>query len=97
MAGLTLAEMADTEVCCGFGGSFCVSYPEISGRMADDKRARVAETGADTLLGGDLGCLLHLAGRMQRCGSPVKVFHTAEVLAGMADGAGIGGAKEPQE
>ena len=97
VAGLTLAEMADTEVCCGFGGSFCVSYPEISGRMADDKRARVAETGADTLLGGDLGCLLHLAGRMQRCGSSVKVFHTAEVLAGMADGAGIGGAKEPQK
>jgi len=97
VAGLTLAEMADTEVCCGFGGSFCVSYPEISGRMADDKHARVAETGADTLLGGDLGCLLHLAGRMKRCGSTVKVFHTAEVLAGMADGAGIGAAKEPQK
>ncbi len=92
--GLQLAEMADTEVCCGFGGSFCVKYPEISGRLADDKLARLTETGAGTLLGGDLGCLLHLAGRMKRCGSPVKVFHTAEVLAGLAEGSGIGGAVE---
>ena len=92
VGGLQLAEMADTEVCCGFGGSFCVKYPEISGRLADDKLARLAETGADTLLGGDLGCLLHLAGRLKRCGSKVKVFHTAEVLAGLADGDGIGGA-----
>ena len=91
VGGLQLAEMADTEVCCGFGGSFCVKYPEISGRLADDKLARVAETGAGTLVGGDLGCLLHLAGRMKRCGSPVKVFHTAEVLAGLAEGDGIGG------
>ena len=86
VGGLQLAEMADTEVCCGFGGSFCVKYPEISGRLADDKLARLAETGADTLLGGDLGCLLHLAGRLKRCGSKVKVFHTAEVLAGLATG-----------
>ncbi len=97
VGGLKLAEMSDTEVCCGFGGSFCVSYPEISGRMADDKLACVAATGADTLLGGDLGCLLHLAGRLKRCGSPVKVFHTAEVLAGMADGAGIGDQQEVQK
>jgi len=97
VGGLTLAEMSDTEVCCGFGGSFCVSYPEISGRMADDKLACMAATGADTLLGGDLGCLLHLAGRLKRCGSPVKVFHTAEVLAGMADGAGIGDQQEVQK
>ena len=97
VGGLKLAEMSDTEVCCGFGGSFCVSYPEISGRMADDKLACVATTGADTLLGGDLGCLLHLAGRLKRCGSPVKVFHTAEVLAGMADGAGIGDQQEVQK
>lgn len=97
VGGLKLAEMSDTEVCCGFGGSFCVSYPEISGRMADDKLACVAATGADTLLGGDLGCLLHLAGRLKRCGSTVKVFHTAEVLAGMADGAGIGDQQEVQK
>ena len=91
VAGLSLAEMADREVCCGFGGSFCVKYPAISNRLAGDKTAAVAASGADTLLGGDLGCLLHLAGKLRRDGQPVKVFHTAEVLAGMADGPGIGG------
>lgn len=91
VSGLSLAEMDDREVCCGFGGSFCVKYPAISGRLADDKTTAVAASGADTLLGGDLGCLLHLAGKLRREGRPVKVFHAAEVLAGMADGPGIGG------
>jgi len=67
-----------------------VKYPEISGRMVDDKLANVAATGADTLLGGDLGCLMNMAGRLRRQGSTLKVFHTAEVLAGMATGGGIG-------
>lgn len=88
--GLTIKEMEDTEVCCGFGGTFCVKYPEISEKMADDKLANAAATGADTLLGGDLGCLLHLAGRLRRKGSPVRVYHTAEVLAGLADGPSLG-------
>ena len=88
--GLQLTEMQDAEVCCGFGGTFCVKYPEISGRMVDDKLANVAATGADTLLGGDLGCLMNMAGRLRRQGSTLKVFHTAEVLAGMATGGGIG-------
>jgi len=88
--GLQLTEMADAEVCCGFGGTFCVKYPEISGRMVDDKLANVAATGADTLLGGDLGCLMNMAGRLRRQGSTLRVFHTAEVLAGMATGGGIG-------
>ena len=90
--GLELREMADTDVCCGFGGTFCVKYPEISEKLADDKIANADATGATTLLGGDLGCLLHLAGRMRRRGLPVKVYHTAEVLAGLADGPGIGDA-----
>ena len=88
--GLELTEMRDTDVCCGFGGTFCVKYPEISAKLADDKLADAASTGADTLLGGDLGCLLHLAGRMRRKGSAVRVYHTAEILAGMADGPGLG-------
>lgn len=88
--GVSLREMTDSNVCCGFGGTFCVKYPEISGRMVDDKLANVAATGADTLLGGDLGCLMNMAGRLRRQGSTLKVFHTAEVLAGMATGGGIG-------
>lgn len=82
--GLELREMADTEVCCGFGGTFCVKYPEISTRMVADKVANVAATGAGMLLGGDMGCLLNIAGRLKRVGSGVVVRHVAEVLAGMA-------------
>lgn len=83
VAGLTLIEMQEPEVCCGFGGTFCVKYPEISTRMVSDKAADIAGTGADTLLAGDLGCLLNMAGRLSREGSPVRVRHVAEVLAGM--------------
>ncbi len=83
VAGLTLAEMADPEICCGFGGTFCVKYPDISTRMVTDKCADIAATGATTLLAGDMGCLLNMAGRLKREGSAVQVRHVAEVLAGM--------------
>ena len=83
VAGLELREMTDPEVCCGFGGTFCVKYSEISTRMVQDKARDVAATGADTLLAGDMGCLLNMAGRLSREGSPVRVRHVAEVLAGM--------------
>ena len=83
VAGLELREMADAEVCCGFGGTFCVKYPEISTRMVSDKAAHVAASGADTLLAGDLGCLLNMAGRLSREGSAIRVRHVAEVLANM--------------
>lgn len=82
--GLSLTEMADPEICCGFGGTFCVKYPDISTRMVTDKCRDIAATGAGTLLAGDMGCLLNMAGRLKREGSAVKVRHVAEVLAGMA-------------
>jgi len=91
--GLTLVEMEGTEECCGFGGTFCVKYPEISTRMVDDKIAHVQASGATTLLGGDLGCLLNIAGRMKRQGIAVRVLHTAEVLAGMGSAPAIGEAQ----
>ena len=82
VAGLTLTEMAEPELCCGFGGTFCVKFPDISVRMVSDKTRDIAATGADTLLAGDLGCLLNMAGRLQRENQTVKVRHVAEVLAG---------------
>jgi len=91
--GLTLTELEGCDVCCGFGGTFCVKYPEISARMAADKVASVAATGADTLLAGDLGCLLNLAGKMRRAGIDTRVYHVAEVLAEMADTESIGEGK----
>ena len=81
--GLTLKEMADPEICCGFGGTFCVKYPDISNRMVGDKTRDIVASGADTLLAGDLGCLLNMAGRLKREGSAVRVRHVAEVLAGI--------------
>ena len=81
--GAKVREMADAEVCCGFGGTFCVKYPEISTRMASDKVRDILATGAETILAGDLGCLLNIAGRLQREGHRTKVRHVAEVLAGM--------------
>ena len=83
--GLTLTEMADPEICCGFGGTFCVKYPDISTRMVTDKCRDIQATGASTLLAGDMGCLLNMAGRLKREGSPVRVRHVAEVLAGMTN------------
>ncbi len=88
--GLVLREMKSPEVCCGFGGTFCVKYPEISNAMVGEKSADIAATGAGTLLAGDLGCLMNMAGKLQREGSPVAVRHVAEVLAGMGDIAPIG-------
>ncbi len=90
VGGLTLSEMRDAEVCCGFGGTFCVKFPQISERMVSDKARNVADSGADTLLGGDMGCLLNMAGRLKRTGCRVRIYHTAEVLAGMAQVPGIG-------
>lgn len=88
--GLQLRELNDSEICCGFGGTFCVKYPEISGRMVADKAAAIHATGAEVVLGGDLGCLLNIAGRLGREGGRVRVYHVAEVLAGMADLPGLG-------
>jgi L-lactate dehydrogenase complex protein LldE len=88
--GLTLTEMTDSDVCCGFGGTFCVKYPDISTKIVSKKTDNIAATGAGTLLAGDMGCLMNMAGRLQREGKPVKARHVAEVLAGMADGPAIG-------
>jgi L-lactate dehydrogenase complex protein LldE len=88
--GLRLCEMKTPEVCCGFGGTFCVKYPDISNAMVSEKTVDVAASGAGTLLAGDLGCLMNMAGKLQREGSAVQVRHVAEVLADMGGLAPIG-------
>ena len=85
MSGLGLKEMPDAEVCCGFGGTFCVKYPEISNAIVTKKVANVRATGAPVLLAGDLGCLMNMAGKLARDKSNIEVRHVAEVLAGMTD------------
>ncbi len=88
--GLTIAEMKDPDVCCGFGGTFAVKYGEISDAIVSKKADNVSHSGAGTLLAGDLGCLMNMAGKLQRLGRPVKARHVAEVLAGMGDEPAIG-------
>jgi len=92
--GLELVEMRGTEECCGFGGTFCVKYPEISTKMVDDKIAHIEASGAGTVLAGDLGCLLNIAGRIKRQGKQLRVIHAAELLAGMGAQPSIG---EPEQ
>jgi len=88
--GLELKEMEDSEVCCGFGGTFCVKYPQVSNKIVMEKTRCIAESGADTLLAGDLGCLLNMAGKLQREGKAIRARHVAEVLAGMTQQPAIG-------
>ena len=85
VAGLEIAELAEAETCCGFGGTFCVKYADISLEMVGRKAENIAATGAETLLGGDLGCLMNVAGKLKRQGSGIRVRHVAEVLAGLTD------------
>lgn len=79
--GLELKPLKDAEICCGFGGLFSVKYPEISERMADDKLSDARNSEATLVIGPDLGCLLHLAGRATRRGDNLRFRHIAEVLA----------------
>jgi L-lactate dehydrogenase complex protein LldE len=91
--GLELAEMSEATICCGFGGTFCVKYPDISNDMLEKKTASIAQSGAEVVLAGDLGCLMNMAGKLKRLNSKVESRHVAEVLAGLTDGPAIGEAE----
>ncbi|WP_254065695.1 MULTISPECIES: (Fe-S)-binding protein [unclassified Acidisoma] len=93
--GLALTEMPGAETCCGFGGTFCVKYPAISNRMVSDKCTEAQATGAKLLLAGDLGCLMNIAGKLSRLGSPIEVRHVAEVLAGRLEVPALCGRADP--
>jgi L-lactate dehydrogenase complex protein LldE len=90
VTGLELVEMPHSDVCCGFGGTFAVKYAEISDGIVAEKTANIGSVTPDTLLAGDLGCLLNMAGKLSRQGSTIKVRHVAEVLANMGDDPAIG-------
>jgi L-lactate dehydrogenase complex protein LldE len=79
--GLELREMDAAEECCGFGGTFSVKFPEISGGMARTKIDSILRTGASTVVSIDSSCLMQLQGALRRGNHPVKVMHLAEVLA----------------
>ena len=88
--GLRLVDLEDSDVCCGFGGTFAIKYGELSDAIVARKCDKILASGADTLIAGDLGCLMNMAGKLQRQGRAVKVRHVAEGLAGMGDEPAIG-------
>ncbi len=92
--GLSLKEMKNSNVCCGFGGTFAVKYGDISNAIVTEKTANIEAADADMLLAGDMGCLLNMAGKLRREGKRTEVRHVAEVLAGMTDTPPIGGKRE---
>ena len=80
---VALKEMAGAEDCCGFGGSFAVKFGDISAAIAAKKCANIRAAGTDAVVGGDLGCLLNIEGKLRRMGDETtRVLHIAEVLAG---------------
>ncbi len=91
--GLELKEMKDPDVCCGFGGTFCVKYSDISNAIVAKKTDNVEAAQADLLLAGDLGCLMNMSGKLHREGRNTKARHVAEVLAGRLDVPAIGDSK----
>jgi L-lactate dehydrogenase complex protein LldE len=88
--GLEMRQLEGDETCCGFGGTFCVKYPAISNAIVEEKAENIEATGAELLLGGDLGCLMNMAGKLHRRGARVRAFHAAEIVAGMGNGPAIG-------
>jgi L-lactate dehydrogenase complex protein LldE len=79
--GLTLTEMGAAEECCGFGGTFSIKFPEVSGAMARTKIDSIQKTGASTVVSMDSSCLMQLQGVIDRAGLPIRTMHLAEVLA----------------
>ena len=79
--GLELVEMEHSDFCCGFGGTFAVRMPDISGAMLDEKIARIQASGASTVVTTDAGCLMNIGGGLRRKGMSVRALHLANILA----------------
>ena len=77
---LELIEMEDSNVCCGFGGTFAVKFPSISTAMGETKIGTASETGAEYIVSNDVSCLMHIGGLLKRRNDPLKTIHLAEVL-----------------
>ena len=80
LPGVEVVEMEQSEVCCGFGGTFSVKYPEISGAMLSDKLNFAADTGADAVTACDSSCLMHIGGGIEKRGMEMEALHIAQLL-----------------
>jgi L-lactate dehydrogenase complex protein LldE len=84
VSGAEFVELYDSDKCCGFGGAFSVKYADISAAMVADKVDKIIASGADTVTGCDMGCLMNIQGMLSRRGSDIKTLHIAQILAGTA-------------
>ena len=82
VSGADFVEMHESDKCCGFGGSFSVKYADISAAMVEDKVNNIIDSGADTVVGCDMGCLMNIQGMLSRKASDIRVMHIAQILAG---------------
>jgi len=80
--GIDFVEMKDSDRCCGFGGTFSFKYGDISSAILRDKVKNIMDSGADTVVGCDMGCLMHIQGMLSRNGSHIRTLHIAQLLAG---------------
>ncbi len=79
--GIEFVEMQNADVCCGFGGTFSVKYPEISAGMVDNKIEAIERADVRVVASGDASCLMQIGGRLSRTESDVTTMHLAEILA----------------
>lgn len=78
--GIDFVDLPKKEDCCGFGGTFAVKMADMSEAMVCEKAAHVCETGAEVLVGTDMGCLMNIGGRLNKEGKPIRVMHLAQLL-----------------
>jgi L-lactate dehydrogenase complex protein LldE len=79
--GLELAPLDEEDTCCGFGGAFSVTFPEVSRVMMENKVRRIIASGADTVVTTEPGCLMNIAGGLRNANAPVRAVHIIDVLA----------------
>jgi len=80
IAGVKLVPFGEEDQCCGFGGTFAVSFPHVSAGMGRLKLEHLQTAAADVLVSGDMSCLMHLGGLAEKAGRPVRTQHLAQVL-----------------
>jgi L-lactate dehydrogenase complex protein LldE len=80
IAGMTIREFGEGEQCCGFGGTFSVTFPHISAAMGDLKLDHIRAVQPDVLVSADMSCLMHMGGLAVKEGKPIKTLHIAQVL-----------------
>jgi L-lactate dehydrogenase complex protein LldE len=78
--GAKIVELPEAEDCCGFGGIFSVTHPELSAEFLKRKIGNLEKSQSPTMVVADTGCIMHIAGGLHRQRKPQKVVHIAEVL-----------------